>query len=177
MRYVIRSLEFFETGCPVEGEIGDIVGLAAGDAGDRIWCTATVSAHNIIATGMEGDGMIVSLFSDFGCTALITEFETDSCKVIPLDVSKMSFVRKSLGTPLREDILINLLWKDCHQCRKNFAKMKATSALAPSGPWPAFPEIKLAEWSAYALLMPEGRCRGSGGEVGRVCDWGRLRHW
>lgn len=39
------------------------------------------------ATGIEADGMIMTLFSDTGCTALITDFETDGRKVIPLDVS------------------------------------------------------------------------------------------
>lgn len=49
MRYVTRSLDFYETGCPAEGEIGDNVGLVAGDAEDEIWCTSTASAHNVIA--------------------------------------------------------------------------------------------------------------------------------
>ncbi|KAH8195343.1 hypothetical protein TruAng_010492 [Truncatella angustata] len=80
-------LDFYETGCPAEGDIGDSVGTTAGDAEDELWCIGTASAHNIVATGIEADGMIVTLFSDSGCTALITDFETDGCKVIPLDVS------------------------------------------------------------------------------------------
>lgn len=55
-------------------------------------------------TGIEEDGVIVSLFSDLGCAALITEFETDGCRVIPLDVSRMSFAKKSLGKPLTREI-------------------------------------------------------------------------
>ncbi|KAI0126719.1 hypothetical protein BJ170DRAFT_596290 [Xylariales sp. AK1849] len=79
------TLDFYETGCPADGEPGDSVGVTAGDADDELWCIGTGSAHNVVATGIEADAMIVTLFSDASCTAVITDFETDGCKVIPTD--------------------------------------------------------------------------------------------
>ncbi|KAI1425418.1 hypothetical protein F5Y12DRAFT_714265 [Xylaria sp. FL1777] len=76
-------VEGYVTGCPAPGEDGYSIGGAAGEAGDDTWCAGVASAHNVVATGIEADGMVVTLFSDPGCENAIIDFDTDGCKVIP----------------------------------------------------------------------------------------------
>lgn len=65
-----------------------MIAVKAGGPDDEIWCVSANSAHNVVANGIAGDNMIVTLFSDTGCTNAITGFETDGCKVIPSNVSR-----------------------------------------------------------------------------------------
>ncbi|KAI0509216.1 hypothetical protein F5B22DRAFT_366688 [Xylaria bambusicola] len=81
------SLRFYETGCPTEGDIGDSVALTAGEPDDELWCIPANAAHNVVATNIAADNMKVTLFTDTNCMHVITDFETDGCKVIPKDVS------------------------------------------------------------------------------------------
>jgi hypothetical protein len=58
----------------------------SGEPGQELWCISTGPSHNVVATGIEADGMAVTLFSDTACTAAISDFNTDGCKIIPSDV-------------------------------------------------------------------------------------------
>ena len=89
-------LEFYTSSCPGEGDSGSSISVTAGEAGEELWCISTDSAHNVVATGIAADKMEVTLFADKGCSAPVTKFDTDGCKVIP---EKVSIIRNE--------------WKDC----------------------------------------------------------------
>lgn len=82
-----RMLEFYTSGCPGEGDSGSSIGVTAGEAGEKLWCISTDSAHNVVATGITADKMEVTLFADKSCSDPVTTFDTDGCKVIPQNVS------------------------------------------------------------------------------------------
>lgn len=86
--FASRILDFYESGCPAPGEPPETAGTISGEAGQEIWCGDSSSAHNIVVSGIEADGMVITLFSDKLCTAVITTIDTDGCKVIPSDVRK-----------------------------------------------------------------------------------------
>ncbi|KAI0112520.1 hypothetical protein GGR51DRAFT_568641 [Nemania sp. FL0031] len=77
------KIEGYTQGCPAPDDIVPSVGGSAGGPDDELWCVGIGSAHNIVATGIEADGMIVTLFSDPRCQHVIIDFDTDGCKVIP----------------------------------------------------------------------------------------------
>ncbi|POS70540.1 hypothetical protein DHEL01_v211065 [Diaporthe helianthi] len=79
----VWSLDFYTSGCPADDEHGEMTAVQAGGPEDELWCLSANSAHNVVATGIAADKMIVTLFADAGCTSAISEFTTDGCKVIP----------------------------------------------------------------------------------------------